>query len=256
MENLIHGINVLLIPILAVFSATMAVRFIRHQAHQLPYRIKVILLIPGTTLHELSHAAVAGLAGMKVDSILAWSGNTHGELGHVSFRYRKDSPFHYLALPFVALAPLFCALMLWLAALQFGDTFMITIPPIDWFDPQHHALMTDLVAHQLTSIKSGPFEMAITVLVSLFLPYLWPSLQDWKIATKGMIAWLIIIVIGAIITDIMDAWLSTLLFLYEAQSVVMSVAFNFVLMTTVAAPFLFMLNISAKWLSRSRATRC
>jgi len=66
----------------------------------------------GTPIHELSHAIVAIMFGHKIEKVSLINFSQDGRLGYVIHRWNKRSLYQNIGLFFIAVAPLFSAILI------------------------------------------------------------------------------------------------------------------------------------------------
>lgn len=85
------------------------------------WRVVYVTGLVGVPIHELSHALVATLSGMQIQSIRLFSPDRRtGQLGSVSYVWNRNSMLHRVMIPVISIAPLFGAAVVIHAVLQSG----------------------------------------------------------------------------------------------------------------------------------------
>ena len=113
-----------LIPLTVLYLANelyyRAAGFYRH-------RWTLLTAMVGTPVHELSHALVASLFGMKVRKMRLYEPDPESNtLGYVHYSYNPFSFSHRLGMTFVGLAPAIIGAYLVSVILAFGDLPLLT----------------------------------------------------------------------------------------------------------------------------------
>jgi len=214
MNYVYDSVNLIVFPILLLMANTFVSRGIRLSLRNLHRKTYQVLVFPGTSLHELSHALLAVLFGMKVQSIKLWTGNYEGQLGYVRFTYDKRSWFQQMGLFFVGLAPLWVMLMSMMIWFTYS-AIELPIYAVSLFDKAH--LMEWAVNW------ASVFKIDLTTMIAVFViaglgPFMVPSWADVKIALRGGVMLLLFLVALYLLSEWLDQRYELQMILYNAQS--------------------------------------
>ncbi|MCG9660892.1 hypothetical protein [Vibrio mediterranei] len=238
-------INLLLTPlILIVLVCYCATEYRRLLARRYP-KLYIAIVIPGTILHELSHAIFVLLFGMRITRISLWSGRIKGEQGYVEFQYPKHSVWSQVGLFFVGLGPLF---MLLLVTIVIGLITNVTPTALD-----AHSLdsLINAISHAANWYWS---QNTIWVLIAIvILPGIVPSTADLKLAMIGAIAFLglsLALAWFGHVTSLYNSWVTVL---YQVQawlvwSLVLTLLGAFVLL---CATYIVSILVPVSWFKRA-----
>ncbi|MBV7300259.1 hypothetical protein [Enterovibrio paralichthyis] len=211
------------IPLLGYFSKLQ--RDLARSIHPTFYKI---LLVPGTAIHESSHALACLLCGLQIKKITFWSGKYAGELGAVEFSYNPNKATHWIFLSVVGLAPLIGGIATYNLVAHFAGTALL--PTV------HQSLqLTDSTSRLLfrEALKAAwlNWEIAPTMAISLIpciavIPFSFPSLIDLKLAWKGCVIAVLVLMMSVTAATLFNhtAPLNTLLYALQGLIITQLIA--------------------------------
>jgi len=161
----------------------------------------------GVPVHELSHALVCILFGMRITRIAFFQPNSAtGTLGYVEYRFSPYSIRHAFGQALQGIAPLLAGAVI--VGLLLGNWWMFEVPGVG-IKPMA-IWIGDVAAGTLdtawTQVKSGPVGAGAVLLAMVISMHAIPSLADIKGGLRGLIVLLGASAVVAVAADMIWAY--------------------------------------------------
>lgn len=197
----------LFIALLLVPAATIAVwDSLMHRLSPLARKVTKLTGLIGVPVHELAHALVCLVFGMRITRMSFYQPNSAtGTLGFVEYRYSPYSMGHAVGRALQGVAPLLAGATIVVLLLDSWGAFELPAPGVAALVSWIGAAAAGTLAMAWEQAWSGPVGFALVLLAMIISMHGVPSLADIVSGLRGLIMVLIIVLfVGGVVALAID----------------------------------------------------